>query len=86
MSLKLPPADSPLREKFDLYHLVEAGRNSRSLPTFREALARGREYLARSPGVSGVNYLALRADGSISLVEIKAGSFKHLFNFGDPLK
>lgn len=86
MSLKLPLASSPLREKFDIFQLSEAGKNPRSLPSFREALARGRAFLEHAPDVAAVNFIALRADGSISLVEIKAGSFKHLFNFGDPLK
>ena len=86
MSLKMPPADSPIREKFDVADLVEAGRNPRNLPTFREALSNGRSFLGKTKGASAVNCLALGADGSILLVEVKRMSSKKLFNFGDPLK
>ena len=55
MSLKLPPADSPIREKFDMNQLVEAGRNPRNLPTFREALSNGRSFLGKTKGASAVN-------------------------------
>lgn len=86
MSLKLPPIGSPLREKFDMSDLVLAGLNPRCLPTSREVLALGRAFLAKAPDASGINYLTLRADGSIGLVCVKRASFKELFNFGDPLK
>lgn len=86
MSLKLPLADSPIREKFDMADLVEAARCPRNLPAFREALDRGRAFLRKSPVASAVNFLALSADGSIILLEVKRMSSKRLFNFGDPLK
>ncbi len=85
MSLRLPSSDSPIRERFDLSQLAELGSSSeklRQLPTFRDAIRSGQEYLAKESAVKSVDYLTLRANGSVALVEVRRSTQKEVWNFG----
>jgi hypothetical protein len=86
MSLKLPPIDSPVRQLFDVAFIADAcsPANRSKLPTFREALRNGREFLARAPSAKAVNMLALRADGAVWLVKVTPRAWSRAWSFGQP--
>lgn len=84
MSLKLPPANSPVRELFEMAHLAEVGNPAirNKLPTLQTAKAQARGVLAKGAARS-VTYFVLRADGNLHLVTFgRKGGFRVRWNFG----
>lgn len=83
MSYLLPPVDSPLRSMFTIDRLVDIGTGRVMPPTFREALHTARDYMASQPWVHSMQYITLRADGSLTLTRFgRRGGAKTLWKFG----
>lgn len=81
MSLRLPPPTHRLREAFEVTDLV----NWRALPGFRAALHSGKQFLQAETSARSVNFLTLRADGRVWLVEVTRRTWRRLWDFGNPL-
>ena len=83
MSIQLPSTDSPIRERFDVAHVVETLRpeNRSKLPAFGQIKSRiSREGLGE--GVHSINVICMKADGSICLVEFgPRGGAKQIWRF-----
>jgi hypothetical protein len=87
MSLRLPLADSPLRETLDLGALATLGtaEGRAQVPTFRQALTRAAAFLADCAEAKAVSFLCWRADGSLWLVEFTRRTWRKQWNFGNPV-
>lgn len=83
MSFRLPLANSPLRELFDVRDLLPYGEPGGLLkaPTLRQALNAARATLAADSAIRSINSICLMADGSLCLLRVKAASSKILWNF-----
>lgn len=77
--LRLPAADSPLRQMFSVEDLaLRLG----SVPLFRDAM-RSAAAMFEDRAVSSVNLVCRRMDGEIWLVQVgPKGGWKRLWNFG----
>lgn len=86
MSLRLPPSGHPTRELFEVKQLAEAEQQRfRNLPTFRDAVRAGRDFLKRDKAARSVHSLCLRADGELWLIRVgNRGGFDKVWNFGNP--
>lgn len=84
MSLRLPLSSSPLRELFDVADLAKLGDTAevRKLPTYREAITRGREFLDSCPMARSICYLALLANGTLVLARVTRANARALWQFG----
>lgn len=88
MSHLLPPANSPLREMFDIADLVAIGTKQREPITFKDAVFASKRFFASQPKglVKSVVYIALKADGSLVLVSFGprgAHKIHWIFRHGD---
>jgi len=86
MSLHLPSSSSSIRNLFDLADLAAIGQPGgwQKLPSLRDAINGGRNFLAKDSGAKALHSLVLRADGSIALHKITRQSQHEVWNFGKP--
>lgn len=84
MSIKLPPANSPLRALFDTAHLASIchPKNRDRLPTFPQARRSAQAFIAADPAAKSVTSVCLKACGDLELVTFTRTSHKTAFKFG----
>lgn len=85
MSLVLPLSGSPVRELFDVAHLVEIAdpANRAKLATFRECISNARKMYAGNKAIKAVHSFCLRANGELWLIRVgPRGGWKKVWNFG----
>ena len=83
--LSLPLSSSPLRQLFDVADLaaMAAPQNRERLTSFRQVLQSAKSFFAGETSAKAVNYVTLRANGELWLVEVKrSGAWRKLWNFG----
>jgi len=84
MSLHLPPANHPARERFDRQHLVEVAHpsNRQKLPTVRQAVNSARQMLKDGSAVAVFTF-CLNAEGDLKLIRVNwRGGVSTVWNFG----
>jgi hypothetical protein len=88
MSLRLPLSSSPVRELFDVADLATLGNfeGLRKLPTLRQALHAGREFLAANKAARSLHSIVLRGNGDVALIYVgPRGGWREVWNFGNPI-
>lgn len=79
----LPPADSPIRELFEVSQLAAIGLGQEPVPLFGHALMRARKAV-REPAVRAIVFFAVAVQNDqLGLYRVgKRGGWKRLWNFG----
>lgn len=86
VGFKLPLPDTEAREAMgdiETLAVMLDPANVAKLPTLRQALNQGRNFMARSPEVKAVHYVILRADDERHLIRVgRRGGWRKVWNFG----